>query len=97
MNEVERNNSYDKACRDPKDNCPVEGAVLQREWRQKTENIRILNGLMERQGQTNRELRKALVELYITVRAGLTLTDSARDLRIKVALDAARTILLKLE
>ncbi len=97
MNEVERNNSYDKACRDPKDNCPVEGAVLQREWRQKTENIRILNGLMERQGQTNRELRKALVELYITVRDGLTLTDSARDLRIKVALDAARTILIKFE
>lgn len=97
MNDVERNNSYDKACRDPKDNCPVEGAVLQREWRQKTENIRILNGLMERQGQTNRELRKALVELYITVRDGLTLTDSARDLRIKVALDAARTILIKFE
>ena len=46
-NETERDDAYDRACRDPRDNCPTEGAVLKREWRQKTATIAILTAELE--------------------------------------------------
>lgn len=58
-NETERDTPYDRACRDQRDNCPTEGAVLKREWRQKTETIAILSATIEQQAKQFEKLRAA--------------------------------------
>lgn len=67
-NETERDGAYDRACRDPRDNCPTEGAVLQREWRQKTATIAMLTKMVEQQGTASTEMKDALLALYVTLR-----------------------------
>lgn len=62
-NETERDTPYDRACRDPRDNCPTEGAVLKREWRQKTATIAILSATLERQTARFEKLRAAAAAL----------------------------------
>lgn len=58
-NETERNTQYDRACRDPRDNCPTENAVLRREWRQKVATIAILSAAVEMQATRLETLRIA--------------------------------------
>ncbi len=67
-NETERNDSYDSNCRDSRDNCPTEGAVLQREWRQKTATIAMLETLTGRLSASTNELHDALRGLYLVLR-----------------------------
>ena len=62
-NETERDTNYDRACRDPRDNCPTEGAVLKREWRQKTATIAILSATVEQQAARFEKLRAAAAAL----------------------------------
>jgi|GEM_PF-3984456 hypothetical protein len=62
-NETERPDSYDRACRDAKDNCPTENAVLRREWRQKTATIAILSATLEQQTARFEKLRAAAAAL----------------------------------
>lgn len=66
--ETERDGAYDRACRDPRDNCPTEGAVLKREWRQKTATIAMLTAMVDQQGKANREHHDALLALYVALR-----------------------------
>lgn len=61
--ETERDGSYDRACRDPRDNCPTEGAVLKREWRQKTATIAILSATLEQQTARFEKLHAAAAAL----------------------------------
>ena len=67
-NETERDGAYDRACRDPRDNCPTEGAVLQREWRQKTATIAMLETMTARLGASSAELHDTLRGLYMVLR-----------------------------
>lgn len=60
--------SADSVWRDPKDNCPTEGAVLQREWRHKTATIAMLEKMTARLGTSSTELHDALHGLYIALR-----------------------------
>ena len=62
-NDAERDTQYDRACRDPRDNCPTEGAVLKREWRQKTATISILSTTVEQQAARFERLRAASAAL----------------------------------
>ena len=68
-NETERDTPYDRACRDPRDNCPTEGAVLKREWRQKTATIAMLTKMVEQQGAASTERKDELRVLYVARRA----------------------------
>lgn len=54
--------------RDQQDNCPTEGAVLQREWRQKTATIAMLETLTGRLSASTNELHDALRGLYLALR-----------------------------
>jgi len=54
--------------RDQQDNCPTEGAVLQREWRQKTATIAMLEKMTARLGTSSTELHDTLRELYMVLR-----------------------------
>jgi hypothetical protein len=54
--------------RDLKDNCPTEGAVLQREWRQKSDTIAMLETMTMRLGTSSTELHDALRGLYMALR-----------------------------
>jgi len=65
MNENERT---DSVCRDKHDNCPTEGAVLQREWRQKTATIAMLEKMTARFGASSTELHDTLRSLYTVLR-----------------------------
>ena len=56
------------AYRDQQDNCPTEGAVLQREWRQKTATIALLEKMTARLGASSIELHDTLRELYRALR-----------------------------
>ena len=67
-NETERDGNYDRACRDPRDNCPTEGAVLKREWRQKTATIAMLETMTTRLGASSTELHDTLRGLYMALR-----------------------------
>jgi len=67
-NETERDTPCDRACRDPRDNCPTEGAVLKREWRQKTATIAMLTKMTEQQGKASAEMQGALLALYLALR-----------------------------
>ena len=67
-NETERDGAYDRACRDPRDNCPTEGALLQREWRQKTATVAMLEKMACQQGAASTELLEGLRGLYVTLR-----------------------------
>lgn len=70
-NETEWDGAYDRACRDPRDNCPNEVAVLKREWRQKTATIAMLTAMtamVDQQGKANREHHDALLALYVALR-----------------------------
>ena len=67
-NESERPDTYDRVCRDKTDNCPTEGAVLQREWRQKTATIAMLTKMTERLGASSTELHDTLRDLYTVLR-----------------------------
>lgn len=67
-NEKESNGAYDRACRDPRDNCPTEGAVLQREWRQKSATIAMLETMTTRLGASSTELHDTLRGLYMALR-----------------------------
>ncbi len=67
-NETERTDFYDSRCRDARDNCPTEGAVLQREWRQKTATIAMLETLTGRLSASTNELHDALHGLYLSLR-----------------------------
>jgi len=68
MSENDRTDRYDSACRDSRDNCPTEGAVLQREWRQKTTTIAVLDTMVVKLGVSSTELREALRDIYIALR-----------------------------
>jgi len=68
MNENERTDRYDSVCRDKRDNCPTEGAVLQREWRQKTATIAMLETMTTRLGASSTELHDTLRSLYTVLR-----------------------------
>ncbi len=63
MSEAERS-----AYRDQQDNCPTEGAVLQREWRQKTAMIAMLEKMTARLGTSSTELHDTLLDLYTVLR-----------------------------
>ncbi len=67
-NETECDGAYDRICRDPRDNCPTEGAVLQREWRHKTATIAMLEMMILRFGVSNAELHDTLRNLYMVLR-----------------------------
>ena len=67
-NETERDTPYDRACRDPRDNCPTENAVLKREWRQKTATISMLTQMLDQQGAASTEIKDALLALYVALR-----------------------------
>lgn len=77
--ETERPDAYDRSCRDADDNCPTEGAVLKREWRQKTATIAMLTTMVDQQGKASREHHDALLALYVALR------DSAPKLSPAVA------------
>jgi len=66
--EQERDGSYDRACRDSRDNCPTEGAVLQREWRQKAATIAMLEKMTACLGASSTELHETLHALYMALR-----------------------------
>jgi len=66
--EQERDGLYDRACRDSRDNCPTEGAVLQREWRQKAATIAMLEKMTARLGASSTELHETLHALYMALR-----------------------------
>ena len=89
-NETERDTPYDRACRDPRDNCPTEGAVLKREWRQKTVTIAILSATVEQQAVKYERLRAtaaALLEDMGTPIDGIEATLlGAKDARMKDAI-----------
>jgi hypothetical protein len=61
--ETENDGAYDRACRDPHDNCPTEVAVLKREWRQKSATISVLSKTIEQQTASSEKLRAAAAEL----------------------------------
>jgi hypothetical protein len=54
--------------RDPRDNCPTEGAVLKREWREKAATISMLTKMVDQQGKAFREHHDALLALYVALR-----------------------------
>ena len=66
--ETEHDGNYDRACRDPRDNCPTEGAVLKREWRQKAATIAMLETMTTRLGASSTELHDTLRGLYMALR-----------------------------
>lgn len=61
--ETERQDTYDRACRDANDNCPTEIAVLRRDWRQKTATIAVLSATLKQQTVRFERLRAAAAAL----------------------------------
>jgi hypothetical protein len=77
----------DRVCR-LGDNCPTEGAVLQREWRQQRDTIATLSKIIETNGVKINLLEMSLLEAQAALR-GLSFKDS----KITYALERIRAAL----